>query len=57
MTLEEKNEYIEQDLMKLESDTLRYMVADLTAALQDSTTLRDKFAMAALTGYMAQSGD
>lgn len=50
MTLEEKDQYIEENLMALEPDTLRYMVVDFMAALQETTTLRDQFAMSALTG-------
>lgn len=50
MTLEEKDQYIEENLMALEPDTLRYMVADFMAALQETATLRDKFAMAAMVG-------
>lgn len=53
MTLEEKDQYIEENLMALEPDTLRYMVVDFMAALQETATLRDQFAMAALTGICA----
>lgn len=55
MTLEEKDRYIEEKLMQLEPDTLRYMVVDFMAALEETTTLRDQFAMAALTGLVAHS--
>lgn len=43
MTLEEKDKYIADNLMKLEPDTLRYMVADLTAEVERLTAERDRY--------------
>ena len=57
MTLEEKDRYIEEKLMQLEPDTLRYMVVDFMAVLEETTTLRDKFAMHALTGLQSHEDD
>ena len=39
MDLQEKDAYIAEHLMKLEPDTLRFMVADLTSEVQRLTQL------------------